>query len=145
MKSWQLSAQLLNGLYLVLWIIIIIWGGMAKWDFWRQRQRILNVLFFNRLYPIQCSLLDGCIGLPASCQLVFLLHILSLIIQEKASDAFTFLFLPFPPLGTKACHKRDCKLILVTIYQNKINFGCILFPMLEWKGIHTFVLKNHLL
>ena len=42
---------------------------MGKWDFWRQRQRILSVLFLNRLYAIQCSLLDGCIGLPASCHL----------------------------------------------------------------------------
>ena len=60
---------------------------------------------------------------PVISQLVFLLHILSLIIQEKASDAFTFLFLPSPPLGTKACHKRDCKFIVVTLSeQNKFSF-----------------------
>ena len=59
---------------------------------------------------------------PVISQLVFLLHILSLIIQEKASDAFTFLFLPSPPLGTKVCQKRDCQFIVVTLSeQNKFS------------------------
>ena len=83
----------------------------GKMGFWRERQRkcpflIASILFSARFLMVMLLLLP-----PVISQLVFLLHILSFIIQKKASDAFTFLFLPSPPLGTKACHKRDCKFI----------------------------------
>ena len=121
------TAVKIKSLYLVLWIIIIIWGGMGKWGFWRQGQRnskcmssfwIGSILFSAHFLMVILVFLH-----PVISQLVFLLHILSLIIQEKASDAFTFLFLPSPPLGTKACQKRHCKFIVVTLSeQNKSSF-----------------------
>ena len=67
---------------------------------------IASILFSARFLMVTLLLLP-----PVISQLVFLLHILSFIIQEKASNAFTFLFPPSPPLGTKACHKRDWKFI----------------------------------
>ena len=94
---------------------------------WRQRQRILTVLVLNSLYSIQCSLLDGHVALPfcilsshnsSFCCMFSAFY----IIQEKASDAFTFLFLPPPSLGAKACQKRDCKFIVVSLpEQNKFS------------------------
>ena len=70
---------------------------------------------------------------PVISQLVFLLHILSLIIQEKACDAFTFVFLPSPPLDTKACQKRDCKFIVVTLSeQNKSSFHILSNARVRW-------------
>ena len=99
----------------------------------------------NRLYPIQCSLLDGCIGLPVSCHLTTRLSAAHSQPYNSGESIWCFYLLvpPFSPLGTKACQKRDCKFIVVTQYQNKINVLSIFFPMLEWEGIHTLnVLKK---
>ena len=79
-------------------------GGMGKWDFWRQRQRILSVLFLNRLYPIQCSLLDGCIGLPASCHLTTRLSAAHSQPYNSGESIWCFYLLvpPFSPTGYKS-------------------------------------------
>ena len=98
---------------------------------WRQRQRSLAVLVLNSLYSIQCSLLDGHIALPfcflsshnsSFCCIFSAFY----IIQGKASDAVTFLFLPPPSLGTKAYQKRDCKFIVVSLpEENKFSLHIV--------------------
>ena len=79
----------------------------------------------NRLYPIQCSLLDGCIGLPASCHLTTCLSAAHSQPYNSGESMWCF-YLPVPPfspLGTKPCQKRDCKFIVVTLSeQNKSSF-----------------------
>ena len=110
------------------------------------KDRILTVHVLNSLYSIQCSLLDGHVALPfcilsshnySFCCIFSAFY----IIQEKASDAFTFLFLPPPSLGTKACQKRDCKFIVVSLpEQNK--FSLHILSDARVRRFDTLVLKN---
>ena len=84
----------------------------------------LNVLFFNRLYPIQCSLLDGCIGLPASCHLTTRLsaaHSQPYNSGESIS-CFYLLVPPFSPTGYKSMPQERLQIYCGDIIRTKEIF-----------------------